>query len=331
MLRLLPIAQVIFLVACSALASTPTQVPLSERVVNGEQFMGIRLLGTLRLPTEFAGVTVGGLSGLAWDNDESLLYAISDGGELHHFQPVFDDDGFLADIRHLASFALKDAESRPLTAPWADSEGLTLINGDNGIRGDTELLVSFEIRMRIRRYSNTGERLGGIQLPAPLRDPQRYRNANMSLEAITTHPRWDVLVAPENSLRSDPRGSVTLFSSTGERWRYPLAGAPRSSLVAMETLPDGSVMFLERAFTSLMQPLIISLRRANLQAASDAPLTVEDIAVLDSSKGWLLDNFEGLTPYRDGRFFMVSDDNRHFLQNTLLVFFELISPEGIQP
>lgn len=328
--RLLSFCQCALLAACSALASTPTRVPLSERVTNGERFMGIRLLGTLRLPTEFDGVTVGGISGLAWDRDESLLYAISDKGELHHFQPLFED-GLLSDIRHLGSFALQDAQSRPLRPPWADSEGLTLVNADNGISGDSELLVSFEIRMRIRRYTNTGKRLGGIELPQALRNPERYININIALEAITTHPRWEILVAPERTLRGDPKGLLTLFSTTGRSWIYPLADAPKSSLVAMQTLDDGSVLFLERAFTSVMQPLIISLRRAELPESSTAPLSVQDIAVLDSSKGWLLDNFEGLAHHGNGRFFMVSDDNQHFLQNTLLVFFELTSPDSIRP
>lgn len=325
-MRLLILCQAILLVACSALASTPTQVPLSERVADGETFMGIRLLGSLRLPTDFHGVSLGGLSGLAWDNDESILYAIADNAELHHLEPRFEGQR-LSGVKHLGIYYLQDAQGRPLDAPWNDAEGLTLLNGDNGIRGDSVLVVSFEIRMRIRRYNNTGKRLGEVNLPRPLANPRRYPNANNSLEAITTHPRWAFLLAPERTLRGDPKGFITLFSTQGASWIYPLARQPNSSLVAMETLADGRVLFLERAFTSVMQPLIISLRRAALPENPSAPLAVEDVAIFDTSKGWLLDNFEGLSHYRDQRFFMISDDNRHFLQNTLLVFFELL-PEN---
>lgn len=322
LIRLLIISQSFLLLACSALAEAPTPVPLSERVADGEVFMGIRLLGTLRLPTEFNGVPLGALSGLAWDEDEGILYAVSDQSKLHHLQPVFSE-GLLRDVRHLGAYSLQDSDGRALQRPWSDAEGLTLRNAANGIRGDTELVVSFEIRMRIRRYDNTGKRLGGISLPHPLDVAERYQNINAALESITIHPQWGILVAPERSMRGDPRGTVRIHSLQGQSWLYPLATAPRSSLVAMEALDDGSVVFLERAFTSVVKPLIISIRRGML-GPDGSRLAIEDVAVLNSSQGWLLDNFEGLSHYRAGQFFMVTDDNRHFLQNTLLVLFELL-------
>ena len=49
-----------------------------------------------------------------------------------------------------------------------------------------------------------------------------------------------------------------------------------------------------------------------------------EIVRFDSSKGWRLDNFEGLAHYRGRRYFMVSDDNRSPLQKTLLVYFEIL-------
>jgi hypothetical protein len=96
----------------------------------------------------------------------------------------------------------------------------------------------------------------------------------------------------------------------------------------MEALPDGSLLTLERAFVSLLRPFIITLRRTQLSAHSKEPLSVEDVAVFDTSQGWFLDNFEGLTRHRDQRFFMVSDDNQSALQSTLLVYFELLPSAG---
>jgi len=52
--------------------------------------------------------------------------------------------------------------------------------------------------------------------------------------------------------------------------------------------------------------------------------------VFDTGQGWLMDNFEGLSHYRDRRFFMVSDDNCNGLQSTLLVYFEVL-PFGLKP
>jgi len=46
--------------------------------------------------------------------------------------------------------------------------------------------------------------------------------------------------------------------------------------------------------------------------------------VLDNTKGWLLDNFEGLTQHQGRYFFMVSDNNDNRLQRTLLTYFEIL-------
>ena len=66
---------------------------LSPHVAPGETTMGIRLLGSVELtPISVAGLPLGGLSGIAWDEDESRLYALSDRGSLFHLRPTFDND-----------------------------------------------------------------------------------------------------------------------------------------------------------------------------------------------------------------------------------------------
>ena len=94
-----------------------------------------------------------------------------------------------------------------------------------------------------------------------------------------------------------------------------------NSLTAMEALPDGRILFMERAWKSMLSPLFVTLKEGRFTA--DGKLKLRIIATLDSSKGWALDNFEGLTRHRDQRFFMVSDDNNNLLQRTLLFYFEL--------
>jgi hypothetical protein len=299
-------------------------VALSKKVDTGEIHMGIRLLGTLRLPdNKISGLTLAGISALAWDQDEQILYALSDLGRVFHLRPRIEND-YLIDAEILGVHRLQDVNGRALVKPWKDAEGLTVRHADNGVRGDTELIVCFEVKQRIRRYTATGKRLGGYELPAALNSIERFARPNTALEAITWHPRWGILVAPERPLRGEPGNEVKIYQLNGNYWRYPLYPASGSSLVAMETLADGSLLTLERAFTSLTRPLIISLRRTTLPIDDTQPLTVEDVAVFDTSQGWLLDNFEGLTQHRDNRFFIVSDDNRSFLQSTLLVYFELL-------
>lgn len=306
-------------------------VPLSKKIDSGDQYMGIRLLGTLRLPSnKVKGLAFAGISGLGWDQDEQILYALSDLGRVFHLRPLFAD-GHLVDVEIVNVHRLQDVKGRRLVKPWKDAEGLTLRNAANGIKGDTELIVCFEVKQRIRRYTNRGKRLGGYPLPKHLRSIKHFANPNISLEAITLHPRWGLLVAPEWPTHGGRYGEIRIYQANdrGKHWRYPLYPAAGKALVAMEALADGSLLTLERAFVSLTRPLVISLRRTKL---SDAPspdgqtlLSVEDVAIFSTSQGWLLDNFEGLAQHEKGRFFMISDDNRRFLQSTLLVYFELLN------
>ena len=287
--------------------------------------MGVRLLGALRLPTEpVDGQRLEGISGLAWDQDEGLLYALSDLGRVFHLRPRFNA-GQLTDLQRLAAYALRERSGKPLGKFHRDAEGLALLNGADGVTGNGQLLVSFEIDPRLRRYTPDGAALGDLALPAELRTVRRYSNPNTGLEAVTVHPRWGVLLAPERPLRGRPPGAVTVYSlgDQNRRWRYPLHPAAGSSLVAFEALADGTLLTLERAYVGLTRPLIISLRRARL-GADGAAAEVSDVAVFDTSKGWLLDNFEALAVHQGRRFFIASDDNSSFLQSTLLVYLELI-------
>lgn len=315
--------------ACATREFEATPISLADQVSLGDTYAGIRLLGALRITrAEIDGLRLCGLSGLAWDEDAGLLYAISDESRLFHLRPEFDRQGFLSGMRPMAAYPLRDAVGISLRRPFDDSEGLAIRNGENSIPGDTELLVSFEVKPRVARYSPKGEWRGEEALPTLLRDIRNYRNSNQALEAVTLDPRWGVLVGSETPLRNDPASQVRIFTRNGSFWNYPLSQAPGSALVDMVALPDGGLLTLERAFVAPLRPLIISLRRTEpLPAPGTGPtlLPVVDVAVFDSSQGWLLDNFEGLARHRGQRFFMISDDNCNAWQTTLLVYFELRS------
>ena len=312
--------------ACATPEFQATPMTLNDSVGIGQAYQGIRLLGVLRLnDASINGLRPCGLSGLAWDQDAGLLYAISDKGALFHLRPEFDGQGYLTGLQRVAAYPLRDPLDQPVQGSFNDSEGLAIRNGDNGTPGDAELLISFEVKPRLVRYTPTGLWKGEERLPAPLRDLRNYDDSNHALEAVTIDPRWGILTGTETPLRNHPEGQIRLFRQNGQFWNYPLSSAPNSALVAMEALPDGGLLMLERAFVAPLQPLIISLRRVTLPAGETAaPLPVTDVAVFDSTQGWLLDNFEGMTRYRGQQFFMISDDNCKPWQSTLLVQFELL-------
>ncbi len=297
---------------------------LSPHVAPGETTMGIRLLGSVELTrTLVADLPLGGLSALAWDQDESRLYALSDHGDLFHLRPHFDN-GTLVRVEALTAFALRDRRGRVLEGQRADAEGLALQRANNGKTGDSLLAVSFERHPRIVRFRPDGRYVEQLELPADLHDISRYADPNKALEALTWLPGLGFLSAPERPLAGTGDGTVGLFALDGRSWRYPLLATPNASLVDMQALPDGSLLTLERGHGLMFLPIVISLRHTWVTADNTGQrLAVSSIAILDSSQGWSVDNFEGLSHHQGQKFFMVSDDNFKALQKTLLVYFEL--------
>jgi hypothetical protein len=289
--------------------------------------MGIRLLGTVKLNQDtIDGLPIGDLSALAWDEDLRLLYAASNHGYLYHLKPGFQD-GHLVSLRAVAGFPLRDAKGLPLKEKFADAAGLLLLKGDDGRPATGELVISFERRPRILRYSTTGRYRGEWKIAQKWRNRRTYRSENKAMEAIALHPRWGLLAAPEWPLRKarDSHHYPIIRLDDNRQWLYPRFPAPKAGLVAMEVMDDGGLLTLERAYVSMWQPMYIVLRRSEpLPKPRNKPQKTDIVAEFNSAKGWSLDNFEGLTRHHGQRFFMVSDDNSRSLQRTLLVYFELL-------
>ncbi|MCP5150508.1 MAG: esterase-like activity of phytase family protein [Chromatiales bacterium] len=304
-------------------------VVLSSHATPGARFMGIRFHGALALaPRVVDGITLGGLSGLAWDEDEGLLYAVSDRGSIFHLRPRIED-GTLVGVEAVAAHRLRDQRGRALRGRAADAEALAMRDPPNGKRGDSRLVVSYEGFPRVTEHFPDGRYRGVRPLPAHLGHPGAYASGNQALEAMTMHPRMGTLVAPERPLAGESADVVPITSLAGEEWTYRLFPYANASLVDMATLADGSLLTLERAYGPLYFPLVISLR--HVAWPFDAkPLRVDTYAVLDSSRGFDIDNFEGVALHRDNHVFLVSDDNFHPLQRTLLVYLELVQAGAVE-
>lgn len=337
-------------------------VPLADGLAPGERIGRLRFLGMLELPTlEIGESTIASflargsadardaqgprrpgtagnglgpigdtrlsqLSGLAWDDDDGILYAISDKGWLFHLRPEFDRD-VLRGVQLVGAAPLRELGSdSPLKRKRADPEALEILRGRNGRPGDAELLIGFERLPRIMRFRPDGTALGEIALPAPLDNPRNYRSDNRMIEALCFDPQLGILVAPEVPLAGARDNEIRLYSLSGESWRYPLQ--PGHRITAMECLGNGEVLVLETDFGRLLAHSAIALRLARLapNSQANASLKVETLAQLDTARGYAIDNFEGLARHRGMRFFLVTDNNDLFFQRTLLLYIELLPP-----
>ena len=296
---------------------------ISRDYTAGDTFMQVRLQGTVRLlPIASNDLKPRELSGLAWDADAGLLYAVSDDGFLVHLRPEFKD-GILVRVYLEDAFPLLGEDGVAVKKKYADAEGLAARHTRNGIDGDTELIISFERKPRLVHYSPQGLYVSTTPLPEVLRDGSHYSGSNKELEALTELKDFGLITGPERPLKGADQAKIPLYSTSGHSWLYAPVDAKYSALVGLESMPDGDLLILERRFASVFRPVVFSLRRMRMDnpAVSTEP-TIEDVARFDTSE-WTIDNFEGVAWHEGSHYFMVSDDNESFIQKTLLMYFEI--------
>jgi hypothetical protein len=298
----------------------------------GSRFMGVRLLGALKLNGEKVnGLAAHEISGIAWDEDEELLYAMSDRGYVFHIHTIFTE-GQLTGADLAAAYPFQDAAGKTLAENLKDddTEGLALRNSGNGIDGDSELIVSFERTPRLIAFKPDGAYLRDLALPVPLTSiTDTAGDPDDGLEAVAEHPQLGLIVAPARPLESGAPRFFTLYSLDGQRWRYPPLDPEHSALVGLEAAPDGSLILLERKFVNFnifTNPVIFAARRVRPDNRSDSKafLPVEEIAHFSTADDWSLDNFESIARHQGNRYFLVSDDNTSIIQKTLLVYLEIL-------
>lgn len=279
----------------------------------------LTITGHAVLPrADIDGIKLTELSGLAWDEDEQLLYAVSDRGKLFHIKLTLQG-GQITAAEAIKAVKLRNKKGKKLK--WRDTEGLVALNASNGKRGDTQLVVAVEGRPNLLRFDTQGKQLGSEKLHKALQDRHQYRKSNNGLESVTYHPHYGFLTAPELALKGLPENLHTVYAHN-RQWSFMAYPAKNSSISGMEVMPDGSLLVLERAWSGLGNPMVISLRRVDLKACSkEGACQAENLKVLSSIL--MVDNYEGLTHIKEDLYMMVSDDGKHDLLRTLLTSFRI--------
>jgi len=269
--------------------------------------------------------TIGGLgfseiSDLAYDHSTKRLYMLSDEGKLFVFKARFDD--VIEQLEPVGAAPIRKKGGKPFRKWARDTEGMT-------IDGQGRLLISFEGKAKIGWFhkdsDKMGERIRKYTLPKVLRDTKNYRSKNKSLEALAWHPKYGILTVAEWPLKRDPKKRQTVYALNGRQWHFKAEPEARSAVSAIEVTDEGNLLVLERSFTGLFDPFVVTLKKVYLKGCSrNGMCRTEVLAKMNSHRGWQVDNFEGLARVGKHRYVMVSDDNDNFYQRTLLIYFEVL-------
>lgn len=252
---------------------------------------------------------VGELSGLAWDADEQVLHAVSDRGRLFSYTLRLDAQRRQIEevtARHGVLLRPKDGSERKYNA-----EGLDVVDGANGKKGDSRLLVALENGPRLIWVSPDGVEQGEAQLPALLADPKSYPKGNNRLESVSNLADVGIVTAPQRVLRDQPDDVATVYSLSGQRWHF--AVQPKTAIKAIEQGPAGQMVVLERhgggkrsvPALRLIDPKACAVTTAASETAREAFCQAPAVE-LDALE--IGDNYEGLARLADDRYLMVSDN-----------------------
>ena len=254
------------------------------------------------------GIHVNELSALAYKDNK--LYALSNLGYLYHFN-IRIKKNKIKTLELINAVELKNKKGDKLKKSSRDTEGMVLVNN--------KLYISFERKPKVDIFSLDGKKIKNYKIPKELRDIDNYQGKNKALESIAYSKKYEVITAPEVALKNEDEDYHTLYSKN-KTWSFKAHG----KLSALEFMDKHSVLALERKFNHLTRRRVTRLTKVYLDKCDKEICKSKVMAVLDSKKGWNLDNFEGLTKVSKNRFLLVSDDNGGILQKTLLVLFEIV-------
>ena len=257
----------------------------------------------------------GGLSGLTTGLD-GRLYAISDAGYWVSAQMLLDPDGRLLDLIEWVIEPVLSTIGAPVRSPLHDAEDLARTP-------DGSFIVAFENVHRIWRYPPPPKTFRSFPKPVPIPPEAAKAPRNGGLEGLAILPDGRLLALTEEFL--NPDGSLKGWLIEGGRF-FEVSYLPSEDFRVTDcaALGNGDVIVLERRYIPLVSLSIrLSLVRAE-QIQPAAKLVGEELLKLQYPLA--VDNFEGVAVQEDPKgtiIYMVSDDNYHPFQRTLLLQFRL--------
>ncbi|SHO81084.1 lipoprotein [hydrothermal vent metagenome] len=282
---------------------------------NSKNFMGIEILDQKSLHYDnIDGVKFCEISDLAYNRKSHKLYMVSDEGRIFEFKAIFNDK--ISKLTPIKAVNISKKNGKKFRNYRRDSEGATL-----DYKG--RLVLSFEGRPKVARFGSDGRMLYKYHIPKAISKIRYLRGKNKGIEALAYHYKYGFLMATEYPIKKNPKSIQSIYSSKGKKWHFSASSYKHSAITAIEVMSDGNILVLERAFNGLFNPFIITLKKVYINNSKNSFCRSEVLATMDNSKGWDIDNFEGLTRVGKDRYIMISDDGDNFYQNTLLIYFKI--------
>lgn len=257
------------------------------------------------------GLPFSEISDMSYDAHNHTLYMIGDKGYFHTFSATFGQK--IETLKYLSTVRVREQKGESSH----DIEGLT--HNDKGA-----LLISLEGTPRIAHIDNTGLLSNNFTLTQALSDKKNYSSGNTMFEALAWHPKYGILTAGEYPLYHRKNTEQSIYDLNGKTWNFKAAPHTNNAVTALEVMDDGNLLVLERAYSGLSNPFVITLRKVYLdQCDKNNNCQSKVLASFNSYDGWGVNNYEGLTKVGKNRYLMVSDNNNEPFLQTVLIYFEV--------
>jgi hypothetical protein len=254
------------------------------------------------------------ISDLAYDKTQDLFYAVSDRGRVFKIKISIVGDE-IKEVNYLEVKTLRGKDNKKLTRRYKDSESLAIV-------GD-KLLISFEGKSRIVKYDKNLNYIKKLKLPKDLKSFVKMDHSSDGFEAMTYSNIYGFITAREKPFWNQrAKGYHAIFGKDGEICKIKV-DKYKSAITEFEMMDDGKLLAIFRDFNFKRLSFKIALKMIDIDNPKNGICEVTELAKLDGLKNRFVDNYEGLTHYKDNLYLMISDDNNNLFQRTILRLFRI--------
>jgi len=254
------------------------------------------------------------ISDITYDKEKNIFYMVSDEGFLFTLKAKFKHSKIIL-LNPISGAMIKKSKTRNFTRIQRDSEGITLDSKNR-------LIISFESRPKIGIFYKNGILKRLYKLPYKLKHRKNLRHRNKSMESVAYHPKYGLISANEYPIKKQDKKIQSIYSLRGKEWKFRMSNAKNSAITALEVMDDGNILVLERAYSGLFEPFVITLKKVYINRCKKICKS-RVLAEFSSTAGWRVDNFEGLAKIDKNKYVMISDDNDNFYQDTIIIYFKI--------